>query len=68
MLNAIMLHPILQDIVNHLLLVPNIYLPSLNQYLYPLLPRTIHQWNGLCIPNLSNIHFETFKHLASPTL
>ena len=75
---------LLYKIVNHLLLVPNRCLPSLNQtatrthhdqkfnhiqasvntYLYSFLPRTIPQWNSLCIPNLTSIDLETFKQLT----
>ena len=37
---------------------------SVNTYLYSFLPRTIPQWNGLCIPNLTSIDLETFKQLT----
>ena len=35
-----------------------------NTYLYSFLPRTIPQWNSLCISNLTSIDLETFKQLT----
>ena len=39
---------------------------SVNTYIYSFLPRTIPQWNNLCIPNLTSIDLETFKLLTIP--
>ena len=39
---------------------------SVNTYLYSFLPRTIPQWNDLCIPNLTSIDLKTFKQLTIP--